>query len=111
MDTHQNYFKDKKVTVVRIGLLGRGVGDTAYMAEMGAEVLVVDDASAEVVQPSVDALKEYSNVSFKFGPYQAADFVEADMVLVGAGMPYDHEVLVAAQEAGVPLKQSAALFG
>ncbi|MCD5382012.1 MAG: UDP-N-acetylmuramoyl-L-alanine--D-glutamate ligase [Candidatus Pacebacteria bacterium] len=110
MNTYQHYFKDKKVTVVRIGLLGRGVGDTAFMAELGAEVLVVDDASQEDMQPSVDALKEYDNVRFKFGPYDLNDFVDADMVLVGAGMPYEHAVLVAAKEAGVPLKQSAALF-
>ena len=39
-----DYFKGKRVTVMRIGLLGRGVGDTAYMAEAGAEVTVVDSA-------------------------------------------------------------------
>ena len=54
----------KKITVMRIGLLGRGVGDTAFLAENGADVLVVDSASKEVMQPSVDALTEYKNVRF-----------------------------------------------
>lgn len=105
-----DYFNGKKVTVMRIGLLGRGVGDTAYMVEAGAEVLVVDDAPQEVMQPSVDALKDYENVTFKFGPYDEADFVDADMILVGAGAPLEMPVLAAARAAGVPLKQSAALF-
>lgn len=104
------YFKGKKVTVMRIGLLGRGIGDAAYLAEAGAEVLVVDSAPQEVMQPAVDALVQYSSISFKFGPYDFNDFKDADFVLVGAGAPYDESVLVKCQEDGVPLKQSAALF-
>jgi len=106
----QDYFKDKKVTVMRIGLLGRGVGDTAYMAEAGAEIKVVDDAPQEQMQPSVDALAQYSNVSFKFGPYDFVDFREADFVLVGAGTPLEEPVLVECKKNRIPLKQSAALF-
>jgi UDP-N-acetylmuramoylalanine--D-glutamate ligase len=105
-----DYFKGKKVTVMRIGLLGRGIGDTAYLAEAGAEVLVVDDAPQEVMQPAVDALAEYKNVSFKFGPYDFADFKQSDMVVVGAGAPMDLPVLVEAKTKGVRLVQSAALF-
>ncbi len=95
---------------MRIGLLGRGVGDAAFLAEMGAQVHVVDDAPQDVMQPSVDALSGYENVSFTFGPYQDEHFTEADYVLVGAGAPLDLPVLKAARAAGVPLKQSAAWF-
>lgn len=103
-------FKNKKVTVMRIGLLGRGVGDTKWLAEQGADILVVDDAPQEVMQPSVDALSEYNNVQFKFGPYDPADFTSPDFVLVGAGAKLDSPEIMAAKEAGVPLKQSAAWF-
>jgi UDP-N-acetylmuramoylalanine--D-glutamate ligase len=106
----KDYFAGKKITVMRIGLLGRGVGDAAYLAECGAEVLVVDDAAQAVMQPSVDALQQYDNVTFKFGPYDTTDFTAADFVLVGAGAPIDSSELEAAREAGVPLKQSAAWF-
>jgi len=107
---YADHFAGKKITVMRIGLLGRGVGDAAYLAEAGAQVLVVDDAPAEVMQPSVDALKQYSNITFKFGPYDTVDFISADYVLVGAGTPIDSPELAAAKLAGVPLKQSAAWF-
>lgn len=105
-----DYFKNKRVTVLRIGLLGRGIGDAAYLAECGAEVLVVDDAPQSVMQPAVDSLSAYSNITFKFGPYDSADFTERDFILVGAGSPLDLPCLKAAEQAGVPLKQSAALF-
>lgn len=105
-----NYFKGKKVTVLRIGLLGRGIGDTAYLAEAGAEVLVVDDASQSAMQSAVDALAKYQNITFKFGPYDNADFSQADFILVGAGAPLDLPCLLYAKEQGIPLKQSAAWF-
>lgn len=106
----EDYFKGKKVTVMRIGLLGRGIGDTAYLAEAGAEVTVVDSASAEVMQPAVEQLSDYPEIKWKFGPYDFADFKDADLVLVGAGAPLDEPVLVECMKAGVKLVQSAALF-
>lgn len=102
--------RGKKITVMRIGLLGRGVGDAQFLAEQGAEVLVVDDAAQSVMQPSVDALSEYKNVRFKFGPYDPEDFVHTDYVLKGAGAPQDEPALVAARSAGVPIKMSASWF-
>lgn len=107
---YAEYFKGKRVTVMRIGLLGRGIGDAAYMAKAGAEVLVVDSAARDVMQPAVDQLTDYPNITWKFGPYDFADFKNADFVLVGAGAPLDEPVLVKCKAAGVPLKQSAALF-
>ncbi|MCU0678330.1 MAG: UDP-N-acetylmuramoyl-L-alanine--D-glutamate ligase [Candidatus Pacebacteria bacterium] len=110
MTDFKDYFKGKRVTVMRIGLLGRGIGDAAYLAEAGAEVLVVDAASQEVMQPAVDQLSGYANISWKFGPYDFTDFKDADLVLVGAGAPQDEPVLLLCQAAGVRLVQSAALF-
>jgi UDP-N-acetylmuramoylalanine--D-glutamate ligase len=80
------------------------------MAEAGADITVVDAAPLEVMRPAVEALSSYPNITFKFGPYDFADFKDAEFVLVGAGAPFDEPVLLACKEAGVPLKQSAALF-
>ena len=107
---YQNYFKGKKITIMRIGLLGRGVGDAAYMAEMGAQITVVDDAPQEQMQPSVDTLIEYGNIEFKFGPYDFEDFKNADFIWVGAGAPMEEPVLNKCRESGIRLVQSAALF-
>jgi UDP-N-acetylmuramoylalanine--D-glutamate ligase len=107
---YTQHFAGKRVTLMRIGLLGRGVGDAAYLAEAGAAVHVVDDAPQAVMQPSVDALANHPNIRFTFGPYQTEHFTQADIVLVGAGTPLDSPVLSAARDAGVPLKQSAAWF-
>lgn len=103
-------FERKRITLMRIGLLGRGVGDAAFLAENGAEVLVVDNASEEVMKPSVDALKQYPNIRFKFGPYDLKDFTECDMVLKGAGTPLNSPEIFEAIANGVPIEMSASLF-
>ncbi len=105
-----DFFKGKKITLMRVGLIGRGIGDARFIAEAGGEVLVVDDAPQSVMQPAVDALSDISNIHFKFGPYDFLDFKEADLVLVGAGAPLEEPVLLECKKAGVLLAQSAALF-
>lgn len=107
----KDYFKDKKVTVMGLGLLGRGVGDAAYIAEAGAaEVIVTDLKTDEDLRESVEKLKDFSNVKFVLGEHREEDFENRDFILVAAGVPMDSHYLNKAKEVGVPLKQSAALF-
>lgn len=105
-----SHFRGKKITLMRLGLLGRGVQDAAYLARCGADVLVVDDASQEVMQPSVDALKEFKNIQFKFGKYDLEDFRNCDMVLKGAGAALDSPEIAEAHANGIPVRMSADLF-
>lgn len=105
------YFKGKKVTVMGLGLLGRGVGDAAYIAESGAaEVLVTDLKSKEELAESIAILEKHANVKFVLGEHKMENFSDRDLILVGAGVPMDSPYLLHASEAGVPLRQSAALF-
>ncbi len=107
----QDYFKDKKVTVMGLGLLGRGIGDAAYIAAAGAAEVVVTDLKSEAeLKASITQLQEYKNVTFVLGEHRKEDFENRDLILVAAGVPKDSVYLKYANEAGVPLKQSAALF-
>ena len=110
MPSYKEYFKGKKITVMRIGLLGRGVGDTALLAKCGANILVVDNASQKEMQLSVDRLKKYKNIRFKFGSYDLKDFRNCDMVLKGAGTPIDSPEIAEAKRNNVPVEMSASLF-
>lgn len=111
MDKFRDYFKGKRVTVMGLGLLGRGIGDAAYIAEAGAtEVLVTDLKPESELEGSVAQLKGYDNVTFVLGEHREEDFVNRDLILVSAGVPMDSLYLAKAREANVPLKQSAALF-
>lgn len=105
------YFKGKRVTVMGLGLLGRGIGDVAYIASAGAaEVIVTDKKTATELASSVAQLKAYHNITFVLGEHRHKDFTDRDLILVAAGVPMDSPYLETARAAGVPLKQSAALF-
>ncbi len=107
----QDYFKDKRVTVMGLGLLGRGIGDARYIAENGAtEVIVTDLKTAEQLAIAVAELENLSNVTFHLGGHVLTDFEKVDLVLVAAGVPMDSEFLAHAKKHNVPLTQSAALF-
>lgn len=105
------FFIGKRVTVMGLGLLGRGIGDAAYIASSGAaEVIVTDLKSETELASSMAALAGHSNVRFVLGEHRLEDFENRDFILVAAGVPMDSPYLAHARKAGVRLAQSAALF-
>ncbi len=106
----REYFKGKKVTVLGLGLLGRGVGDVAFLAEYGADIIVTDLKSKETLASSIEKLIGYSNITYVLGEHRMEDFEERDMILVAAGVPLDSPYAAHAREKGVSIMQSAALF-
>ena len=55
----KQFFKGKRITVMGLGLLGRGVGDVAFLAECGARLLVTDLKSKAELKTSILKLKKY----------------------------------------------------
>lgn len=103
------YFKDKKVIVMGLGLLGRGVGDTAFLARSGAVVTVTDKKSNEELSASLEALKEYKGITYHLGEHTFSDFEGKDFVLKAAGVPYDSEYILHAEKNSIEIVMSAAL--
>ena len=93
-----------------LGLLGRGVGDTAFLAACGANVLVTDKKSEEELADSVAKIKKYPNITFQLGGHRKENFTNCDMVLKAAGVPLNSPYIQAAKDAGVPVVMSTALF-
>jgi UDP-N-acetylmuramoylalanine--D-glutamate ligase len=111
MKNYQDYFKDKKVTVMGLGLLGRGIGDAALIAECGAAEVVVTDLKNETeLQASVAELNDHQNIRFVLGEHREEDFRDRDLVLVAAGVPLDSPFVAVAHESSKKVAQSAALF-
>lgn len=110
MMDYQSFFRRKRITVLGLGLLGRGVGDVAFLAECGAELIVTDKKTEAELKDSLDKLREYANISYTLGEHRMEDFDGRDMVLVAAGVPLDSPYVARAREAGARIVQSAALF-
>jgi UDP-N-acetylmuramoylalanine--D-glutamate ligase len=110
MTTYDDYFKGKKITVMGLGLLGRGVGDTAFLAECGAELIVTDKKPKEALVESLEKLAAYPNITYRLGEHVEEDFRGRDMILQAAGVPSDSPYLAIARKDGAEIVMSGALF-
>ncbi len=93
-----------------LGLLGRGVGDSKYLAECGAEVIVTDLKSTKELEPSVAQLEQFSNITFVLGEHRLEDFRDRDFILKAAGVPLDSIYIAEAKKNNMPVRMSADLF-
>ncbi len=104
------HFAGKKITVMGLGLLGRGVGDAKYLAECGAELIVTDLKTPEQLATSVAQLADFPNVQFVLGEHRHEDFQNRDYILKAAGVPLDSPYIETARTANIPIKMSASWF-
>lgn len=104
------YFRGKKITLMGLGLLGRGVGDARYLAERGAELIVTDLKTREQLAESVAQLESFPNVTFVLGEHRLEDFAGRDMILKAAGVPLDSPYIAEARKNTIPVRMSADLF-
>lgn len=108
------YFENKKVTVMGLGLLGRGVGDTTFLLKHCAEIVVTDKKTEEQLQSSLKALSAcigpaYAKSSFVLDEHRLEDFENRDFIVKAAGVPLESEYITHARSKNVPVYMSAAL--
>ncbi|MEK7104518.1 MAG: UDP-N-acetylmuramoyl-L-alanine--D-glutamate ligase, partial [Patescibacteria group bacterium] len=96
MQDYKQQFKNKKITIMGLGILGRGLGYTKFLAECGAELTVTDLKSEEQLVTSIKELKKFTSASkdlaeikFVLGEHRLEDFKDRDMVIKAAGVPLD----------------------
>jgi len=110
MTAYKDFFAGKRVTLMGLGLLGRGVGDAAFLAALGAQLLVTDRKDKAALAASLGQLSGLANIQYALGEHRIADFQDTDMVIKAAGVPLDSPYIKAARDAGVPVYMSTALF-
>ncbi len=103
-------FKGKKVTVMGLGLLGRGVGDVEFLAKQGADLIVTDLKTKKELAKSLEQLKQFKNIRYRFGEHREEDFEKRDFILKAAGVPIDSPYITHAKKHSIPVYMSTALF-
>lgn len=103
-------FAGKKITVMGLGLLGRGIGDARYLAQCGAKLIITDLKDAATLAPSVAELSGFPDVTFVLGEHRLEDFRGRDLILKAAGVPADSVYIEEARKEGTPIKMSGALL-
>ena len=106
----KRFFKGKKITVMGLGLLGRGLGDVQFLADCGAELTVTDLKSRLELEPTLRELKKFKNIKYVLGEHHLEDFCDKDMILKAAGVPLDSPFIAEARKQGIPVEMDESLF-
>ena len=102
-------FKNKKVTIFGLGVLGGGVGAAEFFARAGAKVTVTDIKKEEELKESAKKLKKYK-INFVLGKHRKEDFINADIVIKGPGIPNNSPYLQIAKANKVKIDTDVGIF-
>ena len=110
MKNYKQNFKGKKITVMGLGLLGRGILYTKFLAECGEDLIVTDLKTKEQLATSLKALEKFPNIKFVLGEHRLEDFRGRDMIMKAAGVPLDSIYIKEAKKNGIPVEMDVSLF-
>ncbi len=110
MQNYKKQFKGKKITIMGLGLLGRGIGYTKFLAECGADLIVTDLKTKEQLATSLKALSKFKNIKYVLGEHRLEDFRGRDMIMKAAGVPLDSIYIKEAKNNGIPVEMDVSLF-
>ena len=110
MQNYKQQFKGKKITIMGLGLLGRGLGYTKFLAECGADLIVTDLKTKEQLETSLKDLKKYKNIKLVLGEHKLEDFKNRDIVIKAAGVPLDSIYIKEAKKNNIPVEMDVSLF-
>ena len=102
-------FKNKKVTIMGLGLHGGGVGVAKFFAKQGAKLIVTDLRTKKELEPSLKELKGLP-IKFVLGKHRKQDFINTDLIIKNPGVPADSLYLKAAKKHNIPIKTDVGIF-
>ncbi len=96
--------KDKKVTVMGLGLNGGGEAAVRFFLKKGAYVTVTDMKTEEQLKATVDKLNsdeslDHSRLTYRLGEHRIEDFENADCVIKNPGVKFEGNKYLAAARA------------
>lgn len=109
-----DYFKrvrNKNILIQGLGLNGGGIATARFFLAQGIPVTITDLKDAEVLKPAVKELAEYSElITYRLGSHVESDFIKADIVVKGPGVPPNNRYLNAAREHGAEITSDITIF-
>ncbi len=93
--------RDKRITVMGLGLNGGGEACVRFFLKHGAYVIATDMKGEADLKPTIDSLSndsglDSSRLTYKLGGHDIADFENADCVIKNPGVKYDGNKYLAA---------------
>jgi len=101
--------KDKRITIMGLGLNQGGLGVARFLAKAGAKILITDLKTKEELGPSLEKLKDF-DIKYILGLHREEDFINTDMIIQNPAVPHNSKYLKIAQNHRVPIETDLGLF-
>jgi len=101
--------KEKRITIMGLGLNQGGLGVARFLAKAGAKILVTDLKTEEELAPSLEKLKDF-NIKYILGRHRKEDFINTDMIIQNPAVPHNSKHLKIARIHKIPIETDLGLF-
>jgi len=101
--------KDKRITIMGLGLNQGGLGVARFLVKAGAHILITDLKTEEELGPSLKKLKDF-DVKYALGQHREEDFINTDLVIQNPAVPHHSKYLKIARKYKIPIKTDLDLF-
>lgn len=103
-------FKNLKVTLMGLGLIGRGVSTAKFLAKKGAILTITDLKSKDELKKSLHKLKEFKNINYVLGEHRKEDFKNTNMIIQNPSVSPNSLYLKIARENNIPIETDLTIF-
>ena len=104
-------FKNKKVLLVGLGILGGGVGTANYLLKEGADLAITDLKTALELNKSIKKIKERGHkVTYRLGKHDEKDFKWADIIVFNQSVPFESRWVKFAKQLKKPIESDLTIF-
>ncbi len=102
--------KNKKVTVMGIGLHGGSVQLIKWLLEKGAIVTATDIKNKEKLKTSIDEIGDHKNLKIVADQHRPEDFQKAELVIKNPTVPWKNKYIQMAVKKNIPIEMDSSLF-
>ena len=101
-------FRDKRVLIFGLGLLGGGVATANWLIKQGAKLTITDLKTEEGLAPSLKKIK--GKVVLMLGGHDGVDVRQYDIIVLNPGVSVNHSLIQYAIKLGKPVVNEATIF-
>jgi len=104
----RNEFKNKKVLLIGLGILGGGVTTANWLLKNGAKLSITDSKPKEYFKDSIKKIK--GKVNYFFEKCDEKNVAAADMIVINQAVPLTNPLVQLAEKLNKPIYNESKIF-
>lgn len=103
-------YRGKKVLILGLGVNQGGLGAAKFFAKLGAKLIITDLKNKGQLKPSLDQLKDFSDITYHLGKHDYADLDWADIIIINQALKPDNPYRQYAEKSGKEVETDIGIF-